>query len=240
MVTANKVRRTEEAIEHTDLTEKTYEHLFNCILSGQWAIGQRLQVTTLSEQLGVSHTPVKIALNRLAAEGIVQHVPRHGMFIARPCRKDVEEIHEVRLLIELHALAVGVPKSHADCLADLRAELDRFAELIERTPVVGWDTQRASALNHSFHEKIVALSGNDKLVEIWRGLHIHEQIARINALSQSAPPAKTLAEHSAILAALEARDVETAQREMRAHIVSSAAALANAVDELNRSAGSDR
>lgn len=240
MTPSSPGQQVEDPIEHVDLTEKTYELLRERILSGRMPVGERLQVTTLAEQLRVSHTPVKIALNRLNAEGIVRSVPRRGMFVARPRRKDVEEIQPVRLLIETAAIEIGVPRATLGDLAELRAELDRYAELVAAIPADGWNAYLGAQRNSAFHERIVALAGNGKLVEVWRGLQIQEQIARINALADSARPDKTLAEHRAILAAIEARDVQAAQAAVRAHIEESALALADAVDALDRLAQSDR
>jgi DNA-binding GntR family transcriptional regulator len=223
------------AIEHSDLTEKTYERLRQQILSGRYAVGERLHITTVSEQLGVSHTPVKIALNRLAAEGLVEIAPRRGMFVSRLTRKEIEETRDVRLIIELHALSVAVRNASAEQLAELRAQVDRLAAMVERASTNGWDPVRAAEMNQTFHETILSMVGNRRLLEIWRSLEIQHQIARVNSQSIATPPAVVLQHHLAILEALEARDEERARQAMMDHIVSSMNALAAKLQDPNRS-----
>ncbi len=233
MTATDTEQRGEDAIEHPDLTEMTYQRLRHGILSGRYPVGDRLQVTILSDQLGVSHTPVKIALNRLASEGLVERVPRRGMFVTRPSRKKVEEIQEVRLLIEIHAITVGTALATAGHLADLHLEVDRYAELVDRRSIDGWSVERAAELNESFHEKIVALAGNEKLLEIWRSLQIQQQIVRLNSLVPEPRPTEVLAQHRSILDGLEAGDVESALRALEKHLAYTKAHLASIVDKLN-------
>jgi DNA-binding GntR family transcriptional regulator len=219
------------AIEHSDLTEKTYERLRQQILSGHFATGERLQIITVSEQLGVSHTPVKIALNRLAAQGLVEITPRRGIFVSRLTRKDIQETTDVRLVIELHAVSVAIQKITAEQLADLRSQLERLTGMVERASTKGWDAVRAADLNQNFHETILSIVGNRRLLEIWRNLEIRHQIARVNSRSITTPPAVVLQHHRAIFEALEARDEPRARQAMMEHIVSSMNALAARLED---------
>ena len=229
------VWQVNEAIEHSALTEKTYERVRQQILSGRFSAGERLQITTVSEQLGVSHTPVKIALNRLAAEGLVEIVPRRGMFVSRLTREELEETRDVRLLIELHAVSMAVRNAAGDQLAQLRTQVQCLEAMVERIPTDGWDPVKAAEMNQLFHEMILRTVGNRRLLEIWRSLEIHQQIVRLNSQSLSTPPEVVLQYHRAVLEALEARDEERARKAMREHIVHSTDALAA---KLEQSAGS--
>jgi len=223
--------QVDETIEHSALTEKTYERLRQQILSGRFGVGERLQITAVSEELGVSHTPVKIALNRLAAEGIVKIVPRRGMFVSRLTREELEETRDVRLLIELHAVSMAVRNAAGDQLAQLRGQVERLETMVERIPTDGWDPVKAAEMNQLFHEMILKIVGNRRLLEIWRGLEIQQQIVRANSQSLSTPPEVVLQYHRAILEALEARDEERARKAMREHIVHSTDALAATLEQ---------
>ena len=222
------------AIEHSDLTEKTYERLRQQILSGSYAVGERLQITTVAEQLGVSHTPVKIALNRLAAEGLVEIAPRRGIFVSRLTRREIEETRDVRLIIELHAVSVAIRNATAEQLAELRNQVDRLAAMVERASTSGWDPVKAAEMNQIFHEMILGMVGNRRLLEIWRSLEIQHQIARVNSQSVATPPGVVLQHHRAILEALVARDEERARKAMMEHIVLSMNALAAKLEESGR------
>ncbi|MCL4534182.1 MAG: GntR family transcriptional regulator [Bacteroidetes bacterium] len=240
MTLENRLLPTVEAIEHSDLTDKTYARLRHYIVSGRYAIGARLQITTLAEQLKVSHTPVKIALNRLAAEGLVENASRRGMFVTRVCRKELDESQQVRLLLEVHAISVAVERMGEKELAELRSILDELTVLVEHIPANGWDTEKAAVLNDAFHQKIIEAAGNGKLLEVWRGLQTQQQIARINSLSQvvsTANAADVLEGHKIIFEAIAARDGEKARSLIGTHIAASAAALTQRIDELDHAPG---
>jgi len=107
--------------------------------------------------------------------------------------------------------------------------------VVEWIPTDGWDPVKAAEMNQLFHEMILRIVGNRRLLEIWRGLEIQQQIVRANSQSLSTPPEVVLQYHRSILEGLEARDEERARKAMREHIVHSTDALAA---KLEQSAGS--
>jgi DNA-binding GntR family transcriptional regulator len=174
------------------------------ILSTAFQPGERLDVKALADQLGVSPTPVKDAINRLAAEGLIEIRPRSGTFVAEISPEMVGEIFEIRRALECLAAERMVERLTPDTLAifrELTARLNR--------PV----TNEAERIAHeqanlALHILIVETSGNQRLLELYRSLNAHLTIARIHSRRRPEPHriAAELDEHQALLEALESRD----------------------------------
>ena len=89
-------------LDTSPLNERVYQLLLDRILSATLSPGQRVDSEELSRDLGVSRTPIKDALARLSAEGLIEIRPRRGTLVAKPTRRDAEELHEMRLMIETY------------------------------------------------------------------------------------------------------------------------------------------
>src|SRR5262245_57139495 len=89
-----------EPIERTRLTQQVYELLRAKIMAHELLPGQRIDIPMLARLLGVSRTPVKEAVNRLAAEGAIEILPQHGTFIASVDWPALLELHDMRVMIE--------------------------------------------------------------------------------------------------------------------------------------------
>ena len=88
---------------HLLTKDHVYEKIQERILSGAIPKGSRLAENVLAKELGVSRTPVREALSRLVHEGIAEHVPNDGVFLRRPTLKDIEDIYDLRIVLECHA-----------------------------------------------------------------------------------------------------------------------------------------
>lgn len=186
------------------------------ILSTAFRPGDRLDVKALADQLGVSPTPVKDAINRLAAEGLIDIRPRSGTFVTELTPTMVGEIFEIRRALECVAAEAMVARLDArtlDLFRELTAQLNR--------PV----TSEAERMEHeranvALHMLIVESSGNRRLMELYRSLNTHLTIARIHSQRLPEPHriAAELEEHQALLEALEARDAERLVKVLGEHI----------------------
>lgn len=207
--------RQGERIVATQLERRVYERLLDGIIAGELPPGTPLVEARLAEDFGVSKTPVREALIRLQRDGLVQIEPYRGARVVEPSASDVAEILELRTCIESHisadlarrrprgtlrALHRAVRRSHAALEADRREAFVR--SLIE------FD----DALDNGSH--------NSRMVRVLAELR--NTLALMGALSMRAPgrPARSLAEHEAILAAIEAGDAEAAVAATERHIAS--------------------
>lgn len=202
------------------LAETLRRTLLEMIVFGYFERGFRLYPERLAEQFGVSLTPVREALMRLAAEGYLESVQRRGFHVRAPDTKQVVDLWQVRLGLELTAGELliqrlessALPAASLDVLEGIMARLEANPRTIGHRPKLG--------LNAEFHHRIVELSGNDILVSLYRGIQMqligewvqHGLQSWRKRLSSEAQ------EHRAIVEALRARDRGVYAAAIRQHI----------------------
>lgn len=187
-------------LQNQRLTDTIHRLLRERILNGTFAPGEKLHIHLLSQQLGVSPTPTKGALALLAAEGLVQVRPRSGTFVAVISPSDIADVFAIRRALELLA-AQTVMQHITDC--DVQ-ELNTLVDLIGQAESVDEHFRR----NSDFHRRLVELSGNRKLPELYDRLNSHIHIALVQSRSSTwrSRLASEEGEHRAIMAALTCRD----------------------------------
>jgi GntR family transcriptional regulator, rspAB operon transcriptional repressor len=205
------------SIEHSELGEKVYALIRQQILLRRFQAGEKLDIYRLADQLGVSRTPVKDAVNRLALEGLVEIVPRRGTFVTKFGRKDIEELFDARCMVELWAAQKAIKRVTDEEVQQLRALVREGAALLKKVDGE-FDYESFSVLNARFHRRMLELSGSRKLVELYNSLHTHVQVTR--AMSQRALEACRLAqaEHEKVLEAYERRDLKALKAAITAHL----------------------
>ncbi|MEJ7139343.1 GntR family transcriptional regulator [Amphibiibacter pelophylacis] len=134
------------ALPRLTLTEAAVQTLRRRILAGDWPEGTPLRQEQLAAELGVSRVPLREALNRLEAEGLVQNLPHRGAVITPFSLDEVLELIELRALIESDLIARAVPRQTAQDHDTAQAVLDRFGQALQGEDVGQWDT-----LNAAFH-----------------------------------------------------------------------------------------
>lgn len=182
------------------VTDTVYGLLRDRILNGTYRPGEKLPVDQLAQQLGVSQTPVKGALGQLVAEGLIRMSPRRGTFVTEITERAISESLSIRSALEQLAadtLLDNVTESDVAHLTDLVNQIATAAAVDEHF-----------LKNMEFHDSLVALSGNQRLTDIYRQLNAHIQMALVHSRSESwqgRMPNET-AEHHAILDAITRRD----------------------------------
>ena len=197
------------------LREHVHEQLRQAIISGQLPTGSLLNERQAAAELGVSTTPVKEALRRLELEGLVRTEPRRGIRITFDAAQ-AEEMALARAALEsMIARQAAARITDAD-IAALRTVGDNM-----RLATQAGTVRRLIALNETFHETIHAASGCRYLQRLLAGQLVYDKAARRFLLGDQEERERALGEHLSILAALEARDPDAAERAMRDHIVRS-------------------
>ncbi len=196
--------------------DTTVRSLREQILSGDIPAGARLGEADLADRLAVSRTPVREALSRLAAEGLVVLVPNRGARVATWTADQLREIFDLRLAVEPVIVECAVPNLTG---ADL-AVLDDLARRMRRLgrPGRNQDLDAIVELNRSFHSTFVAAAGNAALAASLRAV-THPVVVRRNFGDYDAASlARSLDHHLELVAASRAGEVGWAAAVMRAHL----------------------
>src|SRR5438445_4793912 len=144
-------------LENLTLWQRVYDHLREEILAGRLKPGAELAEVPLSEQLGVSRGPLREAIGRLAAEGLVTVRPRRGAVVRSLSKEEFLELYQVREALETMAVRLAVPKLEPDDVAQLEQLIEAMSGHAERDEVTEF-----FAANLAFHGRLFAASGNTK------------------------------------------------------------------------------
>jgi DNA-binding GntR family transcriptional regulator len=202
-------------LESFSLVELAVLRLRREILSGRTDPGERLVEEQLTRRLGISRAPLREALRRLAEQGLVEHVPRRGVRVATLSDRDVQELYDVRDLLERHAIATALPPARDADLAGLRAALDQMGEATK-----AGDRLQVAEAHRRFHVAVVALAGNSQLTAIYESILVKLQLYMARNLSREAEvaqPADGVHRHERLLAAAGAGDPEAMLAELAGH-----------------------
>jgi DNA-binding GntR family transcriptional regulator len=193
----------------SNLTKLAYNSIKEYVLEGSLDENSRLTEEFLSAQLGISKSPIREALNRLEAEGLIRIEPRKGAYLRRLAAQEVSDLYDLREALE--TCVVRTVRPRPDLFIDLRRSLQRqrtFLKANDRAHYIGEDVH--------FHSELARATGNAQLCSILENIQNQIWLARRNTYdlsSQTAPD-----DHEAIMMALEAEDFKRAESAMRDHI----------------------
>jgi DNA-binding GntR family transcriptional regulator len=204
-------------LSRPNISDVVYDTLKAKIFSRHFAPGERLNLAELEQQMGVSRTPLKDAVNRLVIEGLIQVEPRKGTFVSNPTPREIAESFDVRRALELYAVKLAAERVSEDQLCQLR---DRVEELRRMVDFEDWSRiyQDYVHLDHQLHRLIVEIAGNKRLIDIWEQINLHVHMARIRYGSAENELDVAQQEHESILEALEDRDAATLEQAMFRHL----------------------
>jgi DNA-binding GntR family transcriptional regulator len=177
----------------------------------------RLDERQLSQDLGMSRTPVREALSVLEQEGFVRSVPRRGLIVVRKSKREVVEMITVWAAIESMAARLAAPRVTDAELAELHALVDVFQEDPSE------QLSEYSQANMHFHKAIIRMGGVELMTSLTDNLFIHMRAVRAVTMTQDNRAQRSIADHRAIIAALAARDADQAARLVREHTMGLAA-----------------
>jgi DNA-binding GntR family transcriptional regulator len=196
------------------VVDHVYAALRERILSGEIPRGSRLRQVPLAEALGVSRTPLREALRRLAAEGFVELSPRQGATVSRLDLSDMRQAWAARVALEPGAARLAA--QHADGPA-----IERMRRAVERQRAVGDDPEAGFAANREFHLALVAASGNPHLMRFAETLWVPRIGVPIFQAQAADGPDGAPAwadEHERITDAIAAGDAGLAEHLTRSHV----------------------
>jgi DNA-binding GntR family transcriptional regulator len=194
--------------------KKVYEHLKAAILSGTLSPEERLTEEHLAEILGVSRTPVREALYKLESEGLIQPLETRGFIVSGDSREEVEELFDIRGILEGYALRIISAEITEESLQQLGACIDKAETALNArrmNDLFRWNTQFHDALHKLVSTKVRL---NRMIVEM------RKQVLRYRkeTLQSVEGARRTLDGHRKILLALRLKDPDLCERTMREHI----------------------
>ena len=191
------------------------------ILNGELAPGERLREEELAEAVGVSRTPVREALRRLDADGLVEFNANRGAHVAAWTEHDLEEIFGLRAVLEGYGARLAAERITDTDIAALR-DACAGMDAAERADKL----DELARLNQRFHATILAAGGNRRLVESLAKLVEMPLVMRTFQRYDDESLHRSLAHHHEMLDALIARDASWAESVMRSHVLAARAVLA--------------
>ena len=188
-----------------------YAALRREIMEGRLARGQRLREQELSSLLQVSRTPIREALSRLQADGLLVLLPRTGLAVTDLDDGAVTELYETREALEGTAAHLAARYANPRDIAALRG-------LLEAEEAAPDDPGNLPALNRAFHDALYAAAHNRFLLKSLQALHDSVTLLGPTTLTAPGRREQARAEHRRVVEAIERGDAVVAEAEMRAHV----------------------
>jgi DNA-binding GntR family transcriptional regulator len=195
------------------LKDWAYDAIKESILNLRVPPGAQLHIEDLADQMGISRTPVREALLRLESDGLVRAVPRVGFFVTEISRRDLEDLFEVRALLESHAAEKAASLLTEDELAHIDRLLETSVSAVEQG-----DLDSFLETEIALHTLLIERAPNRQLVGMMESLQDLTHRERILSLESLENVRESCIEHQRIVEALHQRDGELAGRLMREHI----------------------
>jgi DNA-binding GntR family transcriptional regulator len=204
---------TRSGVENLTLWQRVYDHLRTEILEGRLEPGAELIEVALAEQLGVSRGPLREAIGRLAAEGLVTVSPRRGAVVRSLSKEEFLDLYQVREALERMAVQLAVHRLTDEQFEELGSLNEAMEAHATRNEVESF-----FEANLAFHARLLEASGNGKLEELYRQLLGQLGRYRLRSLTLRGNLKRSVAEHKAILRAARRGDAERAAQLMAEHI----------------------
>ena len=201
----------------TAAVDKAYAALRKKIISGELGTGDRLKEREICAELDVSRTPVREALHRLQADGLVEIEPRRGGVVAGVSETEAEEIYSLGILLESYGASLAANRATEEDIA----ELDQILVEMEGVLNSSSDLERSRyiELDNDFHRSILHITGNRRLRQLIGQVVGMPVLVRAFTRYSHMHLSRSLQQHQAIVAALRAGDAEWAEAAMRSHIL---------------------
>ncbi len=207
------------------LEEHVYSRLEEEILTGVYKKGEPLTELSISESFGISRTPVRAAIHKLAEEGLVKLYPNRGAVVTGIDKEDIIDIYKIRMRLDGLAAAMAAEKMSDEDVAKLRESVEMSELCMKKN-----DTEHQKELDTAFHELIYSASGSRVLEGILSELHRKARLYRKMSLGTKGRAERSIDEHREILEAIEAKDAKSAERLTQNHVQKALAGILKGIE----------
>ncbi len=203
-------------INLSSLGDHVYDLLWQRIANHELRPGDKLSDVHVSAQLGVSRTPVREALQRLAQDGIVRAESRRGFYVASFSSQDVREIYDLRTALETLAVRLACSNLSDDEIDAAQRALDDVAQRMNTDDDTAPDT--FLKIDREFHQLLIQKAHNGRLAGSMNALQAQISVFQVYGIHLKSLVTQSIGHHQAILSALKHRDCPAAERAMEQHI----------------------
>lgn len=209
-------------------SQRALETLRQMIFGGDLPAGSDHLETELAERLAMSRTPVREALLALEAQGLVEIRPRRGIRILPVAPEDMRDIYEILTALESTAAASAAERRLGDAeLSDLTAAMESMEQTLAQNDLEAW-----AEADERFHQTLVALSGNSRMVNLVGMMRDQVRRARLATLHLRPVPVQSNRDHRAVLDAIRKGDAATARQLYHEHGTRAREALLSILDTM--------
>jgi DNA-binding GntR family transcriptional regulator len=208
--------------------ERAYSHIRDKLLLGGLQAGARLSEVTLAKEIGISRTPVREAMNQLESEGLIEQIPRFGTFVRKLERRELEELYDLRAVLEGYAAARAALRVTPEQVHELHQLCDHMRDLVREYRAGGRPemspelSQQWVMADVALHMLILNASGSERVAKIASDSRILTHICGHNRQDPKESVldgmGRTWREHKEIVRALERRQSDRADELIEAHI----------------------
>ncbi len=202
-----------------------YRKLREAVLSGALPMGTRINELELAQAWNVSRTPIRDALRRLEAEGLVQATPGRGVMVPHMTLADADELYELREVLEGRAARRAAERATPEFHTKLHGLIKAFGMALKQGEV-----DQMVTIDTGIHTGIAVMSGNGRLAREIEGIRAQVYHARLESMRTKGRAAKSFREMATLTAAVRARNGVRAETAMREHIASLRSDLAGTLE----------
>ena len=234
--------KIQHGVRDLSIREKAYLHIQQQIASRTLEAGSGISELTLAKELGSSRTPVREAMNQLAAEGLLELSPGGGMVVAQLKREDIIELYDLREALEVHAVGkiarVRMRQVDKDRLQQLIDEIQKLEKELEKSKRPALDAKQMERFIHcdlGFHALLMSMTNNSRLQKIINDTRLLISIFAIHRGGHDVAALKSIRSyHQRILDAVATQDSVTAMSALAEHIQESQRERLNEYDQWRR------
>lgn len=214
-----------------NLYEEAYDRIRHMLLYGEIAVGSRISSVELSKKLGISRTPIREAIRRLASEGLIKQVSGYGAFMQMPTPDELVELYDMREVLESFAAAEAAVKITDPEIKELEGCCDQWRDMVlqlRRLSGQGLISRlynRWITIDERFHEVLLAASRNRLLGKAVSDMRLMSRTLDLRRLDSNSLPlitfysaAWTYRHHASLVRALKKRNAELARTWMSRQI----------------------
>jgi DNA-binding GntR family transcriptional regulator len=195
------------------LTQIVYEKILNAIVYGLLDLGEPLSENDLAQALKVSKAPIRESLNELRIKGLVVVVPQSGSYVFSPTGEQIEELCDVRSLLETRALAASMERNPRSLIADLRKAVTGMQQALRTL-----DLFRYKCLDTEYHQAFLRHCGNQYLIQLYSNIGLSVEALRYRFMDTAIYRNLGFDEHKKIVELLAANNIPKAIDVLQDHI----------------------